>query len=131
MGFFKSARGSHVAEFSVILPILIFITVGGLVLSLTVWSKIVVTDAAREGARYEALNMGEAQIKVDEVLTDGHLDVANLDSVDVVKNANYVTVTVKYSQPSIVPLLPELIGGNAWNNTFQIQSSQVFKIEKP
>lgn len=131
MRFFRSTRGSHVAEFSVILPFLIFITVGGLVLSLTVWSKIVVTDAAREGARYEALNMGSAQTKVDEVLADGNLDVVNLQSVDVVRNANYITVTVKYNQPSIIPLLPELVGGDAWNNTFLIQSSQVFKIEKP
>lgn len=117
---------------SIILPIIIFLMAACLIMSIVVWSKIVVTDAAREGARYEALNLGNAETKVIEVLDDGKLDPDNLQSVDVEKDANYVTVTVKYNQPSIVPMLPALLsGGTAWNNTFLIESSQVFKIEKP
>ena len=128
----KNQRGAYVAEMSILLPLITFLTAAGMIMSLVVWSKIVVTDAAREGARYEALNLGNAATKVDEVLTDGKLDPVNLQSVDVVKDANYATVTVKYNQPSIVPLLPELLsGGTAWGNTFLIESSQVFKLEKP
>lgn len=101
-------------------------------MSLTVWSKIVVTDAAREGARYVALNYGpDATSKVNEVLTDGKLDPANVQSVSTVEGSNYVTVTVKYNQPAILPLLPQLLGGSAWSNSFPIESSMVFKLEKP
>ncbi|RYD07230.1 hypothetical protein N752_01190 [Desulforamulus aquiferis] len=102
-----------------------------MILILALWSKIVVVDAAREGARYEALNYGPAEEKVDEVLQDGKLNVDNKDSVTVVKDTNYVTVTVKYNQPAIFPLLPQLLGGARWNDSFIIESSQVFKIEKP
>lgn len=128
----KSQRGAYVAEMAIILPIIIFITAGSMIFSLAIWSKIVVTDAAREGARYEALNLGSADTKVDEVLADGKLDVANKQSVNVVRGANYVTVTVKYNQPAILPLLPQLLsGGTAWESNFLVESSQVFKIEKP
>lgn len=131
-GLLKSQKGAYVAEMAIILPIIIFITAGSMIFSLAIWSKIVVTDAAREGARYEALNLGSADTKVDEVLTDGKLDVVNKQSVDVVRGANYVTVTVKYNQPAILPLLPQLLsGGTAWNDHFLVESSQVFKIEKP
>lgn len=130
--FFKSKKGAYTAELAVILPLIIFLTAGSIILSLTIWAKIVVTDAAREGARYVALNYGPtADTKVNEVLADGKLDPANLQSVTTIKDANYVTVTVKYNQPAIVPLLPQLLGGSAWGTSFLIESSQIFKLEKP
>ncbi|WP_157862938.1 TadE family protein [Desulfofarcimen acetoxidans] len=128
----KCIKGAYTAELAVILPIIIFITAGGMIFSLSIWAHIVVVDAAREGARYEALNLGSADTKVDEVLSDGNLNVANKQSVSVIKDANYVTVTVKYNQPSVIPGLPQLLGhGASWGNSFLIESSQVFKLEKP
>ncbi|AEG61964.1 TadE family protein [Desulforamulus ruminis DSM 2154] len=131
INFLKCRRGSITAELAVVLPLITFLTAGSMIVILALWAKIVVVDAAREGARYEALNLGSAETKVDEVLTDGKLNVANKQSVTVVRDTNYVTVTVKYNQPALFPLLPQLIGGSAWGNHFLLESSQVFKLEKP
>ncbi|WP_407638094.1 TadE/TadG family type IV pilus assembly protein [Desulfotruncus alcoholivorax] len=127
----KNKKGSLVVEISILLPLIIFMALSVLSMVLLGWAKMITSDAAREAARYVALNLGTAQTKVDEVIQDGSLKTANVTGVTVTSNTNYVTVTVGYDQPSLVPGLPLLFGGSRWNDNFHITSSSVFKKEKP
>jgi Flp pilus assembly protein TadG len=51
----RCERGQALWEFAVVLPILVLILLGTLVLGLAVDAKLVVSSAAREGARYAAI----------------------------------------------------------------------------
>ncbi|MBO8128934.1 MAG: pilus assembly protein [Peptococcaceae bacterium] len=124
-------RGAIATEVAITLPLIVFMGVSVMTLILTGWAKIITTDAAREAARHVALNLGTAQEKVEEVITDGHLKVANIKKVDVIENTNYVTVTVEYDQPTIVPGLPVIFGQSPWDDHFHLSSTSVFKKEKP
>jgi len=127
----RGEKGAISVEFSILSLLIIFMA--GSVLSLTFlgWAKMITSDAAREAARYEALNLGNAQDKVNEVIKDGHLKTNNVTEVIATENANYVTVTVKYDQPSLIPGLPLLFGSSMWDTNFHLTSSSVFKKEKP
>ena len=127
--FIREERGSAVAESAVLFMIYFYIIFMGIVFSLAIWSKIVVYDAAREGARYQALGYGSAAVKVNETLQDGLLKTANVQSINISSGSNYVTVTVKYNQPSFLPLLPTLLGGSPFDTNFVINGAALFKIE--
>lgn len=127
----KKEKGTLAVEFSILVPLVIFMALSVLSMVLLGWAKMITSDAAREAARHVALNLGTAQDKVNEVIQDGNLKTANVTGVTCATNINYVTVTVGYDQPSLVPGLPLLFGGSRWNDKFHITSSSVFKKEKP
>ena len=127
--FLREEKGSAVAESAILFMIYFYIIFMGIVFSLAIWSKIVVYDAAREGARYQALGNGSAAVKVNETLQDGLLKTANVQSINISSGSNYVTVTVKYNQPSFLPLLPTLLGGSPFDTNFVINGAALFKIE--
>lgn len=127
--FLREEKGSAVAESAVLFMIYFYIIFMGIVFSLAIWSKIVVYDAAREGARYQALGYGSAAVKVNETLQDGLLKTDNVQSINISSGSNYVTVTVKYNQPSFLPLLPTLLGGSPFDTNFVINGAALFKIE--
>jgi Flp pilus assembly protein TadG len=127
--FIREEKGSAVAESAILFMIYFYIIFMGIVFSLAIWSKIVVYDAAREGARYQALGYGSAAVKVNETLQDGLLKTANVQSINISSGSNYVTVTVKYNQPSFLPLLPTLLGGSPFDTNFVINGAALFKIE--
>ncbi|MFZ5596729.1 MAG: pilus assembly protein [Bacillota bacterium] len=125
----KSERGAVVTEFCIISVILLFILLAGLSLQLLGWAKIGTIDAARDGARHEALGLGPASGKVEETIQDMSLKPENIKDTEVSGGGNYVTVTVKYDQPSIAPFLPLLFGQSRWDTNFHLESSSLFKKE--
>lgn len=130
----KSEKGTEIIEFVILAPILLFVVFGSLAFILTIYAKIVVVDAAREGARAEALNSTTASEKVKEVLRGYNLKEGLIESVTVeTKDENgtqYVYVQVVYKQPSLFPGLPKLIGNSQWPDYFMLSSRAVFKKER-
>ena len=126
----KGNRGTISAELAIVIPALLLILMVPLIFNLAIWAKIVVTDSSREGARYEALNLGEPQYIVHQTLIDGNLNPDYLEQINTSEGSGYVSVQVKYSQPSIVPGLGVLFGGNLFDDTIPLSSTSVFKVEQ-
>lgn len=124
-------NGLETVEMAISLPILLFVVLFGMVFLLAIYSKIIVIDSAREAARAEALGYATASEKVEEIIEGGSLKTANIVVVDVESDVEKVEVEVQYDQPSIIPLLPQLIGGDAWGEFFRLKSKSVFKKESP
>jgi len=53
----KKEKGTLAVEFSILVPLIIFMAAGVLSMMLLGWGKMITSDAAREAARYEALNL--------------------------------------------------------------------------
>lgn len=118
-------------EFSILLILIVYMAGSALSLLLCGWAKVVTVDAAREGARHVALHLPSTlEDKVNEVISEGSLKTANITKVEKVEGANYVTVTVEYDQPTIIPGLPLLLGQSPWDDNFHLTGSSEFKIEK-
>lgn len=142
----NNRKGSELIEFVILMPVLLFIVFLGLVFILLAYSKIVVADAAREGARAAALrqeseavstqdvgatkakevlkNMGLREDLVKEIVVDTPPDLKQENTV------KYISLRIVYMQPSIFPLLPQLIGASPWADYFYVSSTAVFKKEK-
>ena len=60
----KNERGSEVIEFVILFPILVFLIFGAITFFLATYSKIIIADAAREGARAGALASTRNNISV-------------------------------------------------------------------
>lgn len=123
--------GMATVELVVLLPLILFVIFAPIILNLAVWSKVVVTDSAREAARYVGLDLGPPEQKVAEVLRAGNLDPARVQSVTTTDLGDYVQVTVTYRQPTILPGLPALMGGRPWDQSVTLTSKSVFKKEVP
>lgn len=133
----KDSRGETVISFSIIMPILAALM--GLLLTIfnLMYASIIVIDANRDGARHKALNMESVSgVTTEQVIKDsiGYArlpnDPANY-TVDIDDLSNYVTVTTKYYQPSLIPKLPQLFGANEYPGMFTIEAKTAFKKEKP
>ena len=130
----KSKRGTETIEFVILVPLMLFLVFGFMSFVLVLYAKVVVADAAREGARAEALGVTTALEKVKDVLKGYNLNDKLIDDVKVdTKEENgfeYITVNVIYKQPSLFPGLPRLIGSSEWPSFFKVTSAAVFKKEK-
>lgn len=130
----NNKRGTEVIEFVIMFPMVIFLIFSSMSFMLAIYSKIIVADAAREGARAEALSVEPAEDKVLDVIAGFGLKQNLLDSVDVYTEdeggIEYIYVEVVYKQPSMFPGLPRLVGGSDWPNHFVIRSQATFKKEK-
>ncbi len=127
----KSNKGSQLIEFVVLLPIMLVITFGVIILGVTVYSKLVITDAAREASRAEALGISTADEKVKSLLSSSAIstDSSRL-TVEKQVVGNYVRVKVTYKSPTVVPGMGMLVGGDSWGNYFLLTSVSEFKREQ-
>lgn len=126
----RDERGSEVAQFAILVPLILFIFMMPVIFDLAIWAKIVVIDAAREGARYEALHLGDPNYIVQQTLIDGRLDPNKISQVTVSQGQTYDSVSVQYNQPTIMPGVGALLGGRLLGNTITVGSTSVFKIEQ-
>jgi Flp pilus assembly protein TadG len=58
----SSRRGQTLVEFAIILPLLLLIIFGVIDLGRAFYTSVVLSNAAREGARFAALNYGDAAV---------------------------------------------------------------------
>lgn len=131
----KNERGSEVIEFVILFPILIFLIFGAITFFLATYSKIIIADAAREGARAGALAATDEGISEDakdramEVINGAAVGALIVDEGDIVvsstpdENEQYeiVKVSITGEHKSLVP---------AFVGNLQLSSSAVFKREK-
>ncbi len=99
-----SLRGQALAEFALVLPLLLFIVVGGLGLGLTMLHRLQLQHAAQEVASEAATTDCSAALeRVDDLLgyqtATATCDVAG----------QLVTVVLAHSYPALMPGLPESI----------------------
>lgn len=134
-------------------PVVLFITFALFTIGLAVNSNLIVSDAARVGARRAAVVAGEDQ-EVQEAraavcnymaknqlkvnisngpcgkATDAFDPSEDLSIQRLPSDPDYIEVTVNYCQPSIIRGLPKLVGGSPWPDCFPLESKAVYLNER-
>lgn len=120
-----SQAGNALVEFALVAPILFFLFLGMVVLGLAINAKIVVSGAAREGARFYAVTQDPACARraVGQAIAYGGLrsrfqgqvlfDPWSDQFLRPGSDGRYVWVEVTYRQPVFVPYLPKLLNPSA------------------
>jgi Flp pilus assembly protein TadG len=133
-------RGQSLVEFSLLLPILLFVLMllidGGWALR----DQITVTNAVREGARYGVTGVSSADIKARTVArSSGLLSTADIkvcrgtacDSSLTNSDASTVIVGASYSYRFVTPLggLAKLLTGGAITDLLPLTASTSMRLE--
>lgn len=109
-------EGASAVEFALVLPILMVLVLGIIQFGFIFFHYISITHAAREGARWAALEQEDHEVreKVKKsapglALTDADIDIKPAgDRSGLIGEP--VTVTVQYKTPVIAPLIGNAIG---------------------
>ncbi|MBY6275747.1 TadE/TadG family type IV pilus assembly protein [Symbiobacterium thermophilum] len=139
----RSQRGSQMVEFALLAPILLYLVLCIPVFGMFTHSWMVVSGAARAGARAASLlrvqgsREAVARQAADQNMylrrSDGDLVLFDpARDVQVRVQGGTVTVQVTYHQPSYLPLLSALLGGSgeAGGDTVPITAAATFVIEQ-
>ena len=133
--YIKSNRGQSIVEMALILPVLLLLIFGMIDFGRVLHSYLVVTAAAREGARSAAVQTAVADVIIDAKAAAATLDQAQLTvAVTYYQNSSGtvsavpvrgfpVEVTVHYSVTIITPLL------SALQNPFPVTGRAVMRVE--
>lgn len=106
--FFQNPRGQALIEFALILPLLLFVIVGGLGLGLTVIHRMQLQHAAQElSVAAASTDCAAAMTKTRDLL--GY----TLQTMTCSVAGQEVTVHLAQSWPALVPGLPETISVSA------------------
>lgn len=120
-GGIRSERGQALAEFALVLPLLLLL-IAGIIEFGRAWNiQQAVTDASREGARLAVISdgatMDAVHAKVEARLADAHIKVADIDTIEFSPAASWkppqpdgssMTVTVRVNYE--IPFLGALMG---------------------
>jgi Flp pilus assembly protein TadG len=113
-------RGQALVELALILPVLLFLLLGALDLGRVFYSKIAVTDAAKEGALV-ASQGASASVISTAVITEAEGGLVEIDAANVASTAcpgdpdgatPPATVTVEAPFHAITPFVSSVLGGN-------------------
>ena len=111
-------KGQSLIEFALILPLFLFVTMGIFDLGRTIYYYSTIYNAAREGARYGAVNycdsdgIKEKSSFATAGLTDG-IEVADpVIDFDAEGIPEYVVTTVQYRFQAVTPMIGVLLGGD-------------------
>lgn len=133
----KNRKGIETVELAINLPILLYLVFSSIIFLLAIFSKIVVVDAAREGARAAAITVTSDRVTaatdaINATLSAGGLDPSRMELGYPVIHvlADRVEVEIMYNQPSLLPGLPLLVGGESWNDSFKLKAVSIFKKEQ-
>lgn len=112
-------RGAVAAEFAFLLPVLLMILFGIIEFGMIMYSREVVTNAVREGAR-AGIVQGPPKRTVGEITTiaNNYLAGTGINPANVtfavagagLVNPNTLTVTATYPYNFLVPYLPMVVG---------------------
>lgn len=136
----KDRQGNAMVEFALVAPLLVLILTGIMVLGVIINAKIVVAGAAREAGRTWAIVKNDqlARDKAAESIVSGGLKMNDGGSVlfapqhDVrfQPDGYYIRVTVTYRQPTLVPLIADLMGQGDGQGHVLLTSQAVFRMER-
>jgi len=109
-------KGQALAEFAIILVVLMFLLLGTLDLGRAFYYQVVITNAAREGARYGARNPTDsvgivARVQAESspiAIASGDITIATPNGTSA---GSPIEVTVAYSFPAVNPFIAGLWGG--------------------
>lgn len=104
----RSSRGQATVEAAILLPFIALILLAIVQIGLVVRSRILVTHAAREGARAAAVGGSDDEVRA-AVAIAGNLPIQRLE-VEVRRVGDTASVTVTYRDPTDVPLVGALVG---------------------
>lgn len=134
----KNNKGQAFAEFAMILPVMLFLMLGGIVLTLAINSKLTIANASHEAGRVASVTTDEEKIRLiaeQGVINGGLLyeyeSLTTFDpenDVEISRNEDgSVTVTIHYRQPTIVPMIGSLLGNpDFWGTSIPMKSSATF-----
>lgn len=129
----RGESGQGLTEAAFILPLLTFLLLAMVSFVVVLNTKVAVTSAAREAARCYAVYQDTSRAKqvAEQNLRDAVMGYAGGCKVTIQPSGGYVTVTVTYDQPTLVPGLFRILGANtsAWGTTVRLSSAAVFRIE--
>ncbi len=100
--------GQATVELALLLPFVALALLAVIQVGLVVRSRILVTHAAREGARTAAVGGSDGDVR-RAVAVAGDLPIYRLD-VEVRRSGGVATVTVSFRDPTDVPLVGSLVG---------------------
>lgn len=111
-------RGAVAAEFALLLPVLLTILFGVIEFGMIMYGREVVTNAAREGARFGIVATNKPAGSVAEGISTGYLAGTGINSADVTfsasgaqtANPNPLIMTATYRYPWLIPYIPTLLG---------------------
>ena len=124
----RSKRGQSLVEIALILPILLIILFGILEFGRVFHSYLVITHAAREGARYGIISKDVDEIK--QKVQDASPGITlNLSDIDVNPSTNLtagvpLTISVEYQVDLFTPVLGDIIP-----NPVPISTSTTMRVE--
>lgn len=126
--YIKNIRGQGMVELALTLPILILLVAGMMEFGQVIHQQLVVTEAAREGARSAAVGDSDAVIanvvrSAASTIDQGNLQVTISPGVRVRGNA----VTVMVSNP--VQIITPLISSFFPANPFIVQATAIMRVE--
>ncbi|NCO65393.1 MAG: pilus assembly protein TadG [Candidatus Aquicultor secundus] len=109
-------NGASAVEFAIVLPLLLTLILGIMQFGLIFFNYISITHAAREGARWAALEQPDADVRAKVKNSIPGLSLADTD-IDISPAGDrsgligeQVAVTVHYKTPIIAPLIGTAIG---------------------
>ncbi|MGI9622477.1 MAG: TadE/TadG family type IV pilus assembly protein [Acidimicrobiales bacterium] len=102
------ARGQSIVEFALVLPLVLGVLLFVVQIGLVVRDRILVVNAAREGARTAAVDPDLSAVR-RSAIDSGALDPSRL-SVNLDRADSTVTVTVSYVSRTEVPIIGALVG---------------------
>jgi len=103
----QRSRGQALIEFALVLPLLLLLIVGAMDLGRMFFAKIVITNAAREGANYIAYNYRK-DLRIGENPEDNAKEVVKIEANSSL--VDYNTLDIKVLDDELDDELPENIG---------------------
>jgi Flp pilus assembly protein TadG len=129
----RNQEGASLVEFSVLAPLFVVLLFGLVEFGLSIYSKGVISNASREGARFGVVfstprkTTGEITAKVQEFLTkSGFTDTANIN-VTGAQGASGSPLSVTVAYPYNFQVLPAFVSGLA--GTVNLTSNTVMLME--
>ena len=126
--YMKNNRGQALVEFALIIPVLLLLVVGVMEFGLVINQYMIVTEAAREGARSAALGGTNATVTTVVKTAASQIDTSQLTIVisptTTRIRGNGVTVTVKKPVKSITQMMSPFFPAG-----FTVQGSATMRVE--
>lgn len=123
----RDRRGSSLIEMALTLPIILTMLLGTLDLGRAVYAQNVISNAAREGARYGIVPPYDSQAIIDH--TETFIIGLNPDDVTVQTekpSEDTVRVTVTYSFSTVTPFVGRFLGNGG---TMTLQAGSTMGVE--
>lgn len=131
-------RGAAAVEFALVALLLVTLLLGIVQFGFLFYQWVQITHAAREGARWAALQHPAGSVSTPDTvrwkvaqaapgmaLTDADIDVS-VPNPTIGDAGKPVTVTVRYAVPVFTPLMQSILGSG---ETFVLRSTAVMRIE--